>query len=279
MSIKNFTDQQIAEIYSPLLFFHPDEKHFPVSIEQYIDNSDLYYKNNDLIGIKNTYNIENLPDLIEPYTDQGINNLSFYPDLKSIPDNSKNLENVPYYTVITRKENYYLIQYHFIYAYNGAYNILGCIKTGEHNGDLEHLSIQVEPNNGNILKAYFARHRSSEGRWYESKDCIIKDNHIQVYVALNGHGIYNKPGIHCRFFSFANDYTSSEGLLWWSKNIIIVDDNTKWIFLKINLGYLDFGNMIGNTGYYRNEYSEDEPYSIYCFPCILYSKKTGYFCS
>jgi hypothetical protein len=133
MSIKNFTDQQIAEIYSPVLFFHPDEKYFPVSMDQYINNSDLYYKNNDLIAIKNTYNIENLPYIAEPYLEKNENTLSFYPDLNSIPDTSKNLERVPYYTVITRNDNYYLIQYHFIYAYNGAYNILGCIKTGQHN--------------------------------------------------------------------------------------------------------------------------------------------------
>jgi hypothetical protein len=276
LSIHELTDVQILERYKPKVHIHPNEKYYPISIEQYINCSDIYYTTSK-IQDKGTYTLSDLKQICQPYIGD-CTKLSFYPDMNQVPNNIKNINTVPFYSAISRSQTLFVLQYHFLYAYNGSYNILGLFETGAHFGDLEHITIEINPITGQIIRIYFGRHRQSEGRWISPNDCLIEDNHVNIYSALNGHGMYNKPGTAWRYVGFANDITSDKGITWFCDNVCVVSYNTEWIFLPINLGYPDSGSMIANTGFFLNEYQDDEPKTVGCFTCLQYSKKTSLFC-
>ena len=147
-----------------------------------------------------------------------------------------NLDNVPIYASVFQNKNYYQIHYIFLYTYNAPYKVLNCIDAGEHQSDLEHITIFVSKQTMKIESAYYSAHE--DGMWLHNSDLEMTDNHPVVYIALGSHACYNKAKTYLRIFGFANDHTSNKGIHL-KPNVKYIDEKTNWNQYKGFLGKPD----------------------------------------
>ena len=96
--------------------------------------------------------------------------------------NINNVSSAPVYAYYRDFDTFFEIRYLFFYGYNGAYNILHFfnyldVKYGEHDGDIEHITIRFWKRDGllpkqgmsNLGRIYYGAHTSLEGMWVDRK--------------------------------------------------------------------------------------------------------------
>jgi hypothetical protein len=178
--------------FKPSLHFHPSQKVSPISWENYL---------------KSSYEID----------DHCISYNGSVPRL-----NSSVVQNIPFYGKVMHAEYYVDLVYIFLYPINPGYNIC-CIKNnGYHTGDIEHIIIRVNKLTKSIIKVFFSSH-SKEHLVKEKRNVHIKDKKLQVFVSLKSHACYPKAKTYYRVFGFANDKTSSQGIVWSPKKVVNID--------------------------------------------------------
>ena len=198
-SFLNITSEnELIKRWSPVVYFHTEEKYFPCSIDWILKNSNNYKSQiqiyNDFINTK----ISN--------TDIHIRfNKEFY-------KGEKYFDNVPTYVYLSYRPNKIYIRYIFIHAYNGHYNILNLFNTGAHEGDLEHIVVELNKDK-KLNRVFLSAHTRMEGKWVSKENLSFENGRIVVFSALNGHGLYEKEGVALRYFGIANDYLS-KGRRW-----------------------------------------------------------------
>lgn len=244
-------NENLIQKWSPILYFHQDEKYFPCSMNWLLNHSKLVeYKENitentktvsetifnkltnmDLYSLSQSYNFKNKfnGDII----------LSTTNELNSgeIP-----LQNVPCYALLRRKNDNIYITFIFLYAYNGDYNILNIANVGSHPGDLEHMTLELL-NNGELNRVMYGAHRSENGRWVSKDDIEFENGKIVAYVAKNGHGLYHKKGYAIRLYGLAND-VMDKGIRWEprAEQIYLPNDSH---FTPETMGWVSFIGRIG----------------------------------
>ena len=234
--------------FIPILYLHPKEETSPISIENYIENSELCiggkrkkiqkYPWNKPIVIRKNKNILiekgkvtlPLPTRYKIMPDKYLD----YQGKYSIP-NRITMDIIPIYGLIEYYENYIDIIYIFNYYYNNAYKIFGIYIGGEHQADIEHIRIRITKNKQmdkkiesfpyNVSKIYFSAHTTDQGRWVKSKN-IEWHNNIPngrpiIYVAKGSHANYPSPGTWYRIFGFANDKTKKKDAIKWKPYEVI----------------------------------------------------------
>lgn len=198
-------EESLIQKYNPIVYFHPDEKYFPCSIEWLLRNSTLVdFNTTPETKIKSPTN-RDMFEISKKYGFKSFTNgdqiLSFGNELYNgqIP-----VRDVPCYVLIKRKNDKLYITYIYLYAFNGEYNILGIEKAGSHPADLEHITVELN-SKGELLRVMYSAHGSKDGRWVPANEVPMEDNRIVAYVAVNGHGFYHKEGTAFRLYGVAND--------------------------------------------------------------------------
>jgi hypothetical protein len=243
--------ENLIQKWSPILYFHPDEKYFPCSINWLLSHSKLVeYTENKSENTK-TYS-ENVFDKL---TNMDLYNLSkthnfknkFNGDIILSTTNELNsgeipLKNVPCYALLRRKNSNIYITFIFLYAYNGDYNILNIANVGSHPGDLEHMTVELTEN-GDLIRVMYGAHRSENGRWVAKDDIEFENGKIVAYVAKNGHGLYHRSGYAIRLFGLAND-GMDRGVRWEprAEQIYLPSDPS---FIPETMGWVSFIGRIG----------------------------------
>lgn len=191
--------------FSPIVFFHPEEKYFPCSIESILRNSTLIDEDNEIILEKPSeedllhHSQDNSRLSINPLIFQGDALREFWQENKQ----HKAIEAPMYVSVQVPDDFSYIdIHYIFLFAYNGpqsavvrlpfqAYDV-SLPHFAEHEGDIESVSVRVSGDFNTIIQVRMEAHGYST--YYEPNDLDFKDQHVLVRSALNSHASYNGKG-------------------------------------------------------------------------------------
>lgn len=212
--------------YAPIIYFHPQEKYFPVSadfmlknstVKDFTDNQEIIHPTNrDLYNLSQKHNFTPLGD---GQIVMSIDKLIYKGEIP--------ISNVPIYAIRRTVNNMIYLTYIILFAYNGAYDILGVKEAGQHPGDLEHYTVELDMNE-NLQRVFFAAHGNLDGKTVNASDVRFENGRIVVYSALNGHGLYPQKGYAFRIAGLANDYLDS-GVRW--------EPHVMQIFGRLNPGF------------------------------------------
>lgn len=257
----------LVEKYKPYLYFHPLEKFFPISANNYISNSRLTRPPNNQMVL----DIGEVDEKSLLTYDDNTYNLTLSPNMY----NGMDLSGVPYYCHILDNPDHSFIdlQYIFLYGYNDSYkvcscdyvNLCPCIKVGEHIYDLEHITVRISKNTQKLLKVHFGAHQRKDGMWVNNSNLEMEDDtHPVVYVAKGSHALYPSTWCWPRIFCVANDYTC-KGKLWVPRNVLIINDAI-WNLWK---GNYDGEDTPYRHDWYKSEYEGSTNYmKRLCCPCM-----------
>jgi hypothetical protein len=219
----------LAKKYIPTFVFHPDETTYPLSIQKLCEISFLRdrKKPDTIVGV-----IESPDDLFFKY-----NNENYYLDIQT--KNVAYNHETPLYCVISqnREEKYIDLKYILLYAYNPGYKMCGFFKIGNHQGDLEHVTVRLNYDNKEIERVFFSAHGSKEGSWIDCHDLQMIGHSVVVYVSLYSHANYHtaKKVIRAGGIICINDITSKQGINWTPLNVELINDHTPWNNFKGNI--------------------------------------------
>ncbi|GKB47059.1 vacuolar protein sorting-associated protein 62 [Tanacetum coccineum] len=191
----------LIQKYSPIIYFHPDEKYLPASVKWYFQNGALLYQKGQ----------ETTPSPIEPdgsnLPQGGSDDGSYWLDLPN-DDSAKekvkkgDLDNANAYFHVKPMfgATFTDIAIWVFYQFNGPARAklefinVSLGKIGQHVGDWEHLTLRVSNFDGSLKCVYFSEH--SGGTLLDASQIEFeKGNKPVAYASLNGHAFYSKPGL------------------------------------------------------------------------------------
>jgi hypothetical protein len=228
-------DLDLMEEYAPIYQFTENECCYPVDVEYFLTNSDLYEFSDGqgLIYDANptSESIGNISDDTAYYLD---NMLGSILDDGVIVDYQNKISSLGYtvYGNLIEDDDFWILQYWTFYTFNkGSLNV--------HEGDWE--LVQVVLRNNSPVEAMFSQHHSGMRANWEQVD--KQGDHLIVYVAEGTHANYVRS--YSGRFGVANDVVGDNG-----RRLSINDYDVE---LLSSQGWLDFS---GHWGYYGGP--EDE---------------------
>lgn len=179
--------------FRPILWFHHNEEYYPTRFENYITNCKIIY-NKDLLYTNPT--ISEFNYTIDNYK----NNL-----ITLKPNKINEDKQITVYCHCREYDEYYDLLYIFFYIYND-FNRCLCVH-GNHDADLEHITVRVNKKYEKIEKIYFGAHGYNDGIVVSSNRLETSQDRPIIYIAKGSHAIYPTNEIFFRFCCFGNDYT------------------------------------------------------------------------
>ena len=207
----SLTRDQLIQKFSPVVYIHPKEKYYPCNIEWLLRYSTLVDfnlpadnpkraivspTNQDLYDAAARYNFERRVD--------GDLILSFPP---GVYGGQRPLSDVKTYCLPRTKDGKIYLTYIFVFAYNGEYSIANLRNVGQHPGDIEHITLELNIDQ-TLSRVFFSAHGTKDGRWVKASDVEMEDGRVVAYNAMNGHGLYPTDGVVFRLGGFGNDFLS-----------------------------------------------------------------------
>jgi len=199
--INDKTDQiinNLISLYTPIFFLHPKEPFRPISVGDYMKTCII-----TPTQMKSEFNEVDWDKSVYDYGP--LNNAPIYAFAELGFDEDADIE-------VLR------IFYVMCYGYNIGKKIFGKW-FGMHQCDFENVQVVINMETQQISKVFFSAHGSADGYWKNASKIQFSGTHPHVYVALNSHGCYHKPGNWYRIYFLANDYTKSGGEEWHPKLI------------------------------------------------------------
>ncbi|KAL4601360.1 hypothetical protein ACB092_11G267400 [Castanea dentata] len=191
----------IIKAYSPWVYFHPDEKYLPASVEWFFENGGLLYKRGDEGNpVPIMPNGSNLP---QGGSDDGAYWLNVPDDLDArdrVERGDLAVARVYMHVKPMFGATFTDIAIWVYYTFNGPAKIrFGLLNfqlphIGEHIGDWEHVTLRINNFNGELQSIYFSQHKG--GTWLDATDLEFQEgNKAAVYASRYGHAFYSKPGL------------------------------------------------------------------------------------
>lgn len=265
----------LMQRWAPVVYFHPNEKYFPSSVEFFLERVQL--KDERITGTKKYYPpITN--QILRSYSD-GTKNLNkdFYFDIPDLDEKSellikqgdpiiKNGQNLicnsPAYCNFLRIDsNFCDLQYWMFYPYDDPEGMIDSA-LGAHEGDWEHVSVrlnwpeshpeernQIDPMHQSAFYAIYGSAHSGEGQWNTSPQwvsCADDTNHPAMFAAQGTHANYSTLGDNGTIDrEFSDDFVGDTGAYWTtSDNIVPIAWSAD---LPDNLAWLGFNGRWGAT--------------------------------
>ena len=219
----------LAQFHKPLVYLDSNEQYFPCSIEYFFKNS-TYCRDGVPLYAKGIITPETLPEDARK-GDSLLVDSDFY-------TGPMNLIEVPMYAyprnvILEDGRSVIQISYAFIYTYNGPKQIMGCIPVGAHQGDVEHITVELY--NGEVTRVYYGAHKSDDGLWVNAEDCeYTESGQLIVYSANGSHASYPHQRDYIRCIGCADDITDAGE--YWNGPVVIIDDTTAWNMWPGHLG-------------------------------------------
>ena len=230
--------KRVVARHLPDFYLHHDDAYMPCSAEFFMEHSELKgcrHDNGQIITLAPRGSLAG-PVLRQLQKDHGSECSHLWMDLDpearcGAPKEAIN--DVPVYchakSIHSRADPSHIealeLTYITLFAYNGAYQVIpGLIKTGAHDGDIEHITARVDPSTGDLLAMWYNSHRSRDGEWIAAEKVpkSMKTGRHIAYIALNGHGNYPRAGTVMRHFFLGNDKCSETGPVWQPKKVILL---------------------------------------------------------
>ncbi|CAK8532157.1 unnamed protein product [Lathyrus sativus] len=193
----------ILQVYSPLMYVHPDEEYLPSSVNWFFSNGALLYKKGEeSTPVAIAQNGINLPQ--DPNNDG-----TYWLDLPADDANKDrvkkgNLQSAESYVHVKPMlgGTFTDIAMWIFYPFNGPgrakvkFIDIKLGKIGEHVGDWEHVTLRVSNLDGKLWKMYFSQH--SKGEWVDSSQLEFQTENNKrpvFYSSLHGHASYPHEGL------------------------------------------------------------------------------------
>ncbi|KAK7376286.1 hypothetical protein VNO78_34750 [Psophocarpus tetragonolobus] len=191
----------LIQHYGPTVYFHPDEKYLPSSVQWFFKNGAVLYAADSNKGTAIDYQGSNLPS-------GGTNDGAFWIDLPTDEDARNNLkkgsiESAELYVHIKPAMGgaFTDIVMWVFCPFNGPATLKVALmniemsKIGEHVGDWEHFTLRISNFTGELWSVFFSQH--SGGKWVNAYDLeFIKGNKPIVYSSKDGHASFPHPGTY-----------------------------------------------------------------------------------
>jgi len=191
----------LIQHYGPTVYFHPDEKYLPSSVQWYFKNGAALYTAGSSKGKAIEYTGANLPS-------GGTNDGAFWIDLPNDEDARNNLkkgniESAELYVHVKPALGgaFTDIVMWVFCPFNGPATLKVALmniemgKVGEHVGDWEHFTLRISNFSGELWSVFFSQH--SGGQWVNAFDLeFIKGNKPIVYSSKDGHASFPHPGTY-----------------------------------------------------------------------------------
>lgn len=207
--------------YSPIMYLHEDELYYPIWVTEWYTGPQTTVKahNGGTLIAPGQVTMERLYELYKK--SQALSLGDIYIDnpacftYGSNPVYNRDVRGdltTPVYVVTSQAQNKIYIQYIYIYGFNGPYDI-GPISGDKfdiqnaHEGDIEHITLELNKDTKNIERIFYGSHGSHEGFWLNKNQAPFEGEHPIAYVALGGHGNYPREGTYVRIYGIANDIT------------------------------------------------------------------------
>jgi hypothetical protein len=231
----------LLQKYSPIIYFHSEEKYFPSSADWLIKNSTVKnFNTNEVIVSPTNKQLYELAQKMnfEPKGDGSLV-LGFDKDLYKgqLP-----LKDVPIYAVYRKIDNIDYITYAFLLPYNGEYKILNLEDAGHHPGDLETYTVKLNPDE-TIDQVFYASHGNLDGLVLDGKDVPMENNKLVMFSAKSGHGLFPYEGTVFRMGGLANDYLD-KGYRW-EPQVVELFPYTSPLFNPDTMGWSVFTGRLG----------------------------------
>ena len=218
---------QVAR-FAPIVTFHPSESFLPCSIDYLLAKARLVNQSGDLVKVGLSQG-----DLANPAFANGAFDVKIDPSCFAGQPLVNNAVDAPMYVSVQVPDNRSFVDLNFIFlfGYNGSQTArvkvpgldFNCAlpQYGEHQGDIEGITVRVKPDFSEIIFVRYEAHGNST--FYYPGEVDFEGTHPIVRCALNSHATYNGRG----------------------KN------NNDWIVLSSNTGAgtgVDFIDIITTTG-------------------------------
>lgn len=239
--------QSVAERHSPILIFHRHESFFPCSVDWLLAQSRLRHTRLPL-------DMEGPGQAELAFFGQAEYGQHFFPYLQIDPvaRTGQRLGEAPLYYLTQEWDDCLEIVYLVLYAFQGGQTarlagqdwVLNDL--GQHEGDLEWVSVLLHKDLHTVLAVGYAAHGHT--RYHSPQNCRWRDGHPLVWVALNGHSSaphwnprvqFKVPGL----FSVLDLFTV-DGPCWQAAQLVYLPDQP-WAAFQGRLG-TDRENSIGN---------------------------------
>jgi hypothetical protein len=210
--------RDLAYTVRPVIYLHPDEKYFPLSVDDVLPP---LYGESDVIDIpsglvKGSRRFAQIPVYYHCYRF----NKRVITDDRIHPPGSL-----------------LAIHYGFFYPTSGPYEALG-VKVGGHPGDFEHITALIDiidAQHSELVGVFFAAH-NSEGVLVHARHIEIEGSRIVVYSAKGSHASFSKAGRFHRAKTayILADHTAAGAK--WDSRVMLSMEEAKWAAFKGVIG-------------------------------------------
>lgn len=217
----------LALTYMPYFYFDTNEIQRPIEMSHILDDSSVYYKHQPIKNNINTYDKLIALQMLD-------NNQFVYSSIKKTNKqthykihnneyyyNFANSSNPIYLEFIADEQSTYIV-YSTLYMYNGAIMCGLIIPCGYHDGDLEHVILDINHIDYKPSRIFYSSHH--DGYWFPWNIVEKENTHPVVYVSKNAHANYPIKGIYMRYFGFISE--QSDGMVKWEpKKTVVLHKN------------------------------------------------------
>lgn len=251
--------------YSPIIYLHSRELHYPIKVEELFTSGNSYirdiYSHKTIVEagkvtMQKIYELYKKSDSKQEYYFELASCLEYGSDPKN-NSNKNGILNTPVYVITFEQDDKLYIQYLFLYGFNAPYSIGGLFSEkstyfagwrGAHQADLEHMTLEFDKNSRTLLRIYFSAHGRYDGMWldWEGRDIEREGTHPVIFISKGSHGVYPRAGVYRRALGFANDITN-KGIRWEPRIVrIYKEDDSR--FKPEVMGWIYHAGEYGNRG-------------------------------
>lgn len=222
--------EEAAERLSPILYLHKDEEHYPSTPDHYLENMDIIV--DEIVRLRSPTQ-EHLLQFVNENPEEA-------PRARMVPNDphssvlfgNSTLTSPTYVFVQDFNSEFIYLTYCYFFNYNKSYNVLGLSYIGEHNADIEHVTVELNRNSLEPTRYYLSAHGHSTGSWYTLDELEYEEGRPVVYVSNGSHALYNKSGVVWRLGGVANDHTMKSYR--WNPPVIFVHPRESEMFSPDN---------------------------------------------
>lgn len=161
------------------------------------------------------------------------------------------------------------ITYITLFAHNGPYAVCPFFEVGAHDGDIEHITVRIDPTGCNLVGVWYNAHRNHDGCWVPGSQVSIEHGRLVSYIAKHGHGHYPTATTTYRHFFLGNDVTKKD-VRWSPRQVVllptydVLDDEVHFHHRAASKGT----SIPDDTGVHMKEFSHENR-NLSMYPKII----------
>jgi len=225
---------EVTRRFAPLVRFHPEEAYFPSSVEWFLKRVRLTHESSPMHAKRPVVitpvlakgeidSVKLVSQSVGNDYSGGVSKGTFFLDIPGDSEHTRtclgHLASAKCYVhVQPASSGRWHLAYLFFYPFNGA---IAIDKKITHEGDWEHIKVEVDKSGSNIIRVFFSAHAG--GKWHVRYSTAhgntdgfrcTENTHPIVYSARHSHASYPKSGEQHRPTAILPDDYCGNGIEW-----------------------------------------------------------------